>query len=295
MEALNLPPGYGLSIIPPSSWFEEETPTDSALFDRLLIWEPRQHNSTYVIGVDVSDGLGLDRSVIDVLRVGDFQRPDEQVAQFVTSSIDAITLAYIVDPIGRYFSDDDGTEALLAVETNNHGIGTQGELQRHCGYSNFFIWQYEDSLDPRKRYSRRIGWVTSTRTRPYLLSRYYKALTTYDPRTGLPDYRINSPITISELRDLVTPPGMPLSHAEAAPGAYDDAIMAGAISEYVAWTVHTETSEPLNERRRRLAEEAARRGEISEKLKARRDFQNTDATAEELYYGEPEEEGYLYE
>lgn len=293
---ISIPPGYGLIVVPPDRWFDQGADTDdmTILFDRLLIWEPRLPGHQYVVSVDVSDGMGLDRSVIEVTRVGDMNRPDEQVAQFVTAEVDAISLAYIVDPIGRYYCDDDGMEALLAVETNSHGIGTQGELQRHLGYANFYIWQYEDSLDPRKRHTRRIGWVTSPRTRPQLLSRYFKALTSYDPRTNLPDLIINSPITVSELREFQAPPGMSLAYAEGA--THDDCVMAGAIGEYVCWTIHADSVEPQNERRHRLAEEKARKAALSERLQARRDWANTDATVEEMDYGiTDEDQGYLYD
>lgn len=295
--ALKLPKGFGFSVVNKEDWFADSRLSGedefAPLMDRLLIWQPRLAGYAYVVSVDVSGGVGADRSIIDVTRVATITEPDEQVAQFATREIDAVTLASIIDPIGRYYHDDDGSEALCAIEINGSGIATQGELQRHFGYSNFYIMQYENSADPRRRYTRSLGWITNQRTRPQMLSRYFKAVTTVDPRTGLPDYIINSPITISELRNFQAPPGMSLAYAEAASGN-DDAVMAGAIAAYVCWTFHADSVEPLNEQRHRIAEEKARQADLAARMEARRDYQNTDISAAEM--ADPdylEEEGYL--
>ena len=276
--SLQIPPGYGFDLIPKAIW--EQQDEEEAFFDHLHIWEPPRPEHKYVLGVDVSNGVGLDRSVIEVLRVGTMKEPDEQVAQYISDTIDPIDLAYIIDPVGRFYKDPDGYEALAAIETNGPGIATQGELQRHLGYSNFYVWQYEDSRDPRRRYSSKIGWSTTWRTRPLMLTRFLKAISTVDPTTGYPDLRINSPFTISELRDFYS--DGPVYMAEAAPGAHDDSIIAISICSHVAQTLHFEDNEPLSETRRRMAEERARQAAADEQKVRPRDFQNTDATLSDM-------------
>ena len=102
---------------------------------------------------------------------------------------------------------------------------------------------------PERRYSTRIGWMTTPRTRPLLLASYYGAITTFDPISSLPDFILNSPITRGELRHFIT--ASTIGEAEAARGQHDDAVMASAIGFYVAWRMSGGEVEPVAERRRR--------------------------------------------
>lgn len=72
VEPLLLPSGYGMRRVP----LEDLRLLDS-LFDCLLVWEPPRKRGLrrYVIAVDVADGIGLDRSVIEVARMGTIEEP----------------------------------------------------------------------------------------------------------------------------------------------------------------------------------------------------------------------------
>lgn len=279
--AIELPPGYGFSAVPRAQWYAGHDSFLEALSDRLLIWEKPRRTARYVLSVDVSSGAEQDRSVIEVLRVGDIRDPDEEVAQYVTARTDAVELAYIIDPIARYYHDEDGLGALVAIEYNGLGGTTQSELLNHIGYTNLFIWQHMDARTPRSRYTNAFGWWTTARTRPLILGRLYRALTNVDERTGMPDLRINSPHTMEELKDFQAPPGAPMWMAEASGDAHDDCIMATAIGEFVVQTLHFEGGEPIAEQRHRLAEEAARRARTV-KDGRRVDFISSEVTADEM-------------
>lgn len=256
-----------------------EYPKD--LFDCLLVWELPRKQHLYVVSVDVGDGIGKDRSVVDVTRMGTLKEPDEQVAQFVSAWTDPMDLAVVTDAIGRLYTGADGQEALCAIECNNHGYTTQNELQRHLGYTNFFIWQVMDAIDVEHSYMKRIGWVTTQRTRPMILARYLKKVKTVDKR-GVPDYRINSPHTIQELRSFRTVDGIRDAEADPTdPNAHDDCIMTGAIGLQVIALQQYETEEPLDMARRRLTEERARQERVA--AGSKRDFQNTDCTVDEMH------------
>ncbi len=275
-----LPPGYGFRAVG-----ARELKESGDLLDVLIVWEkPRPHDHhRYVVSVDVSDGLGQDRSVIDVTRVGTLREPDEQVAQFVTDTIPPLDLAPIVDAVGRLYADADGYEALCAVECNNQGIAVQNELQAHLGYGHFYVWQYADARDPSRRFSTRIGWFTTPRTRPILLTRYHAALTTLDPISGAADYLLNSSVSLSELRDFQTEGA--LWQAEASAGAHDDTVMAGSIGVYVCSTLHHGEREPIADARRRHAEEDAAKASLEGRTAQRRDARNTAVTAEDIADG----------
>lgn len=281
-EPLRIPPGYGLRVIPAAERADRlSAPDDSGLYDVLLCWEGPRRRCDYVVSVDVSGGMGQDNSVIDVTRIGDLREPDEQVAQYVSSTVDPIDLAYLIAPIGYLYKGTNGLPAYVAIETNfGLGLGTQSELLRHVGYENLFIWQVEDAATPEARYRNSFGWSTNQRTRPIMLQRYFHAIKTIDKHTGYPDYRINSPHTIRELADFVTAGA--LWDGEAAPGAHDDCIMAGSIGVHIAHTTHFETREPLSEARRRISEERARAGEIEDRLERGVNYQTIDLTADEI-------------
>lgn len=259
----------------------------------LLIYEyprargPRQ----YVMAVDVADGVGLDYSVIDLIRMPTIEEPTEQVAQFVSNTLKPVEIARIADAIGRFYADDQGTEALAAIESNiGPGLVTQAELQEHLGYSNFFVWQVLDAGDLSKRFTTRIGWATTQRTRPIILSRLHEGLTTKDPITGVLDLRLHSPITRAELRHLIIPkvPGASLLDAEAAPGHHDDCVMAAAIGNWVAYQQLGGEAEPIHEKRHRR--EQLKQLEKERGFGYRRDYRNSAISAEAMKQGVDDED-----
>ena len=237
----------------------------------------RKPNTSYVIGVDVGDGLGQDYSVITVVRSPTIEEPSEDVAQFVSNTIRPSELAFVADAIGHFYCDLDGYEACMAVELNNHGITVQDLLQLHLGYTNFYVWEVVDAAQADARFTKRIGWTTTTRTRPILLEKFHDAVTTIDPLSDpahpIADLRLNSPITRAELRHFVTE-GL-LGEAEHAKGQHDDAIFSTAIGYYVAYRLSGGESEPLAERRRRRA--AARA--VQTETGVKRDWRNTTTSA----------------
>lgn len=279
-EVLSIPPGYGMRLLGSDQRRAAiAMPDDEGLLDMLQVYEPPRRGKRYVIGVDVSSGVGSDRSVVDITRVGDLESGEEQVAQYVTFSTEPTDLAYIIDPVGRFYqSVSDKQPAMVAIECNGFGLGVQSELLRHIGYTNLFIWQHEEAIREESKFSRAYGWYTSARSRALILQRYFRGIKSMDPHTGIADYRINSPFTIRELADFKTPGA--LWDGEGDP--YDDCIMAGAISVHVAQTLQFEQREPLSETRRRRHEEAARAERAGMLLGENISFQNMDVSVEEL-------------
>jgi len=269
-----VPPGYGFRRLDKSQLASLPNLRHSVL----AIWEyPRPRGARrYVMSIDVSDGLGQDYSVVDVIRQPTIEESCEQVAQYVTNTLDPKALAFIADAIGRYYHDQDGVEAMAAIETNNHGLATQDTLQLHLGYSHFYVWEYADAASPERRYSTRIGWMTSPRTRPLLLASYYGAITSFDPVSSLPDFILNSPLTRGELRHFITQ--STIGEAEAARGQHDDCVMASAIGYYVAWRMAGGEIEPIAERRRRKAALDQLNREKGQPLP---DYRNSPTTTEE--------------
>lgn len=273
-----LPAGYGFRRLTVPELRERNN-----LMDLLQIYEHPRRRGTYryIVSADVSDGLGLDRSSVDVIRCGTIEEPAEQVAHFLSDQVAPMGLAYVIDAVGHLYHDRDQLEAMAAIECNNHGLSTQDTLQLHLGYAYFYRWEYYDNAYPDKRWSNKIGWVTTQRTRPILLDKFKAAITTLDPITGLPDLILNSKATIEELTDFQTETN--LAEAAAASGAFDDCVMSAAIGNYVAWRLAGGESEPLEEKRRRLHEQ-----ELQARLHGngeKPDFRNTAFSSDEMAAG----------
>lgn len=279
-DAHPVPPGYGFRRLPPVELADLPNLRASVL----AIWEyPRLRGSRrYLMAVDVGDGIGQDYSVIDILRIPTVEEPAEQVAQYISNRLSASQLGYVCDALGRYYLDEDGIEALAAIECNiGPGIATQNTLQLHLGYTNFYVWEIADAASPEKRYTQRIGWATTARTRPIILAKFHESITTADPISGMLDLRLNSQITRQELRHLLIPPmpGARLGDAVAAAGHHDDAVMAAAIANWVGFVQAGGESEPIDERRRRRA---ALQAYHTQTGGPRRDYRNTDIEADKI-------------
>jgi hypothetical protein len=276
-DSFTLPSGYGFRRLTLDELQAREDLLDClALYEKPRLRGPRR----YILGVDPADGIGQDRSVVAVHRMGTLEEPEEQVALYVSDQMGPVQLAGIVDAIGHLYVDDDGYEALAAIECNRHGISTQDTLQLHYGYSHFYRWEFLDAADPKSRYSTKIGWMTTTRTRPMLLDKLYAALTTQDPVTHQTDLLVHSAILRVELADFQTEGA--LWEACAARGAHDDCVMATAIAHYVAWRLQGGEQEPLSERRARQHSEKQAREASSQPLRMKRDWRNTSCTTEEM-------------
>lgn len=289
-DSFSLPAGFGfrrLSL--------DELRLRQDLLGTLQIFErPRPRGPRrYILGVDVSDGIGQDRSAIAVHRMGTIEEPEEQVALYVSDAITPQALALVVDAVGRLYTDDDHYEALVAIECNNHGLSTQDTLQLHCGYGHLYRWEYLDAADPKSRYSTKAGWVTTQRTRPMLLDKLYHSLTTLDPVTHLTDLLVHSSLLRAELADFQTEGA--LWEAEAARGAHDDVVMATAIAHYVAWRLQGGEQEPLSERRQRHHQEQAARVASAGPQAPKRDWRNTGCTLDEMHAGVEEGDDSVYD
>lgn len=292
-ESIRIPPGHGLKSLPPLE--RAKRLTNEALgeavapLNTLLVWEPPRKGFLYVISADVSSGLELDNSVLDVTRVGTTREGDEQVAQFVTNTIDETDFAHVLDAVGRFYTGKDGQAALVAIECNGMGLATQNELQKHIGYTNLYIWQYLDAIEGHQ-FTTKYGWYTNQRTRPLILQAYMHAVKTVDPATGYPDYRVNSPHTMHEMADFQSPG--PLWMAEAIDGAHDDCILAGAIGVFVARTLQmTQAGETIHETRRRVNQEVLRAEKVTTLRNQQVSFQSTDTSFDSMMGREFTEDG----
>ena len=249
---------------------------------RLLIWEWPKIGPEYVIGVDVSTGVGLTNSVAHILKVGSIYEPYEQVAEFACNFLDPHDLVPVLNTVGRlYWCIGSGQPALMCIECNNAGESTQYDLMTQHNYSNLFIWKVYDRAG--NVLTNRLGWWTTPRTRRKIVLHGARLL-----RSG--GWKINSPWFIDEMADFELQRGvgsqMLDSEMEAIArhksGALDDRLMAGFIAVWCAQdlreagfenpvAVHQQWKERQEER-----EKALRVG------RPEKDYQNTAISYEKM-------------
>lgn len=139
----------------------------------------------YSIGCDPAEGVGKDPHAIAVLDIS--VDPIEVVATYLNKEISPTELAYELVTVARLYNS-----AMVAVERNNSGHGTLGQLQQI--YDHFRIYQektHGKSTTPQR--TRRFGWLTHPSTK-------YKLV--YDFKEAADDFKVelNDADLLEELR-----------------------------------------------------------------------------------------------
>jgi hypothetical protein len=234
-------PGMGLHLV-------ERTQYDFDFWNgRLLIWALPEPGASYCIGVDVAEGLGKDRSVVEVVRIGDRKRPDEQVAEWASDYHDEMELSPIVNTIGHFFLDDDKTEALCNIELNGPGKSTLQDLRFRLDYGNLFIFKRYDSRN--SALTQWLGFVTTPSTRKQLVGRGMHAI-----KRG--DLIVHSEFLLDEMADFQRDHFM--AKAQAVAGTHDDRVMALLLANWGAHDDELMAGEDIAEERRVLAHAQAK-------------------------------------
>ncbi len=148
------------------------------------MWKPPRVGGSYAIGADVAEGLeGAAYSAAYVL-----DRQDCSICAAWHGHIEPEKYGDELYLLGRLYND-----AALAVEVNNHGLTTLMRL-RARGYPKIF---YSENLETRGRKTQRIGFQTTSHTKPMLID----GIGTYlDVGEGNPDPVIMDDELIDELQ-----------------------------------------------------------------------------------------------
>lgn len=214
--------------------------------NRLIIWEPPEPGYLYVVGVDASYGYaGKDSSAVEVLRVGNRWKPDEQVAEWrgTCSPLDLAIPAWL---LGHIYTDKlEQLPAKMVVEVNpgSPGIVTQTELLRRA-YPHFYVWR--KPLRQDGAWTKEVGWWTTASTRPLLTETGVSYI-----KKG--ELIINSLGLVDEMSSFVNiPDKRGKRHLEHAPGYHDDRLISLFMALYVA---HENDTSMIAEDRRKIQEQ----------------------------------------
>lgn len=213
---------------------------------KLLVWEfPQDHYEYYCI-IDTGEGIGRDRTVIEMFRKGDPGDQDIQVAEWASDKASAYDVWPVVLALCTFFTVNNGLKVqapLVVPELAAGGEAIVIEL-RKLGYARFYVKRNLAKRGGAATQSTVIGWKTTSTSKPAVVSKFQQAIGQYE-------LAINSPYVVDEMADF-TPKG-------AIYPAHDDRLVPCAIGTYVMHEYDFGRSETAGHRYRQSAATAAER------------------------------------
>lgn len=250
---------------------------------KLILWEMPEDTEEYGIGVDTSEGIGQDRTVMEVLRKGTYHRNDSQVAEFATPRMNSIDIFPYAFVIGCFFSTLTGDGGVrrprFVIECRWNGENVQLELQKR-GWPNFHRWTryHKTKYDLSKE--RNIGWYSNAWSRPMMMDYFIKAI-----RDGY--LECPSPYLVDELRHLESDDAS--QDARAAYGYHDDRAMALGIVFFSLHILEMDgTMRPMRDKRLTDDDERRERAPVYVAPFQSRDYQ--DVSGADIWLPEHERE-----
>ena len=171
------------------------------------IWEEPDETKLYVAGVDTSEGVGVDASVIQILDITDI-REIKQVAVYRNNKIPPLEFTNKVHSILKNWGSP-----LALIERNNCGAQVVDRLANDLGYEK--VVSYGNANAHRRNVMRGMIAHTNTKYKGVLNMRYFMN----EVRT----VNINEEETLKELRNFVRYPN---GTWKAKSGFHDDRVMA---------------------------------------------------------------------
>ena len=122
-----------------------------------FIYQIPKAGKRYYIGCDLSEGVGQDYSVIEVL-----DKDGEQVAEFYNNKIKPYQMAEIINEIGHYYN-----YALLCVEKASGGHSVIERLRYDLKYMNMVKYK---SYDQFNKLVWNVGFDTNSKTKSIIIN-----------------------------------------------------------------------------------------------------------------------------
>lgn len=192
----------------------------------LLVYREPVLTDTYSIGADVAEGIAGRR------RSNGEAEGDYSVAQVLDGEKRQAAVwrghchpdhfAKVLYALGRMYSD-----ALIACESNNHGLLPNIRLSKDMNYPNVYTTVVVDKTSDRETV--KLGFQTNVASKPLIIDELRAAM-----RLG--EIEVVDRKTLEEMRSYIITENGKL---EAEPGVHDDTVMALAIANHVhqgRWT-----------------------------------------------------------
>ena len=120
----------------------------------LKVWEIPKNGMKYVLGCDLSEGLGGNR---DYSTIFVMDKDGRQVAEFASNKIKPYQMADIIDAMGRWYN-----KGLLVVEKASGGHSCIERLRYEKHYMNMYKYK---SYDEFKRTIWQVGFDTNVKSK----------------------------------------------------------------------------------------------------------------------------------
>lgn len=187
-------------------FFEDNITLDKDDFQGLVVYHKAQDGRRYVIGADAAEGL-MDGDYSTACVVG----VDKQIKAFYRGRIDPDEFSKLLFALGKMYNT-----ALLAVEFNKDGNWINTDLNT-SGYPNLYLRTSIDDIT--HRVTKSYGWLTSKKTRDYMLGEAKKHFNATTELNCLP-----------LLKEILTFVRDKRGKPQAAYGKHDDCVIAFSIS-----------------------------------------------------------------
>ncbi|MGU9539180.1 phage terminase large subunit family protein [Clostridium tepidum] len=122
-----------------------------------FIYQIPKAGKRYYVGCDLSEGVGQDYSVIEVLN-----KDGEQVAEFYNNKIKPYEMAEIINEIGHYYN-----YALLCIEKASGGHSVIERLRYDLHYMNMVKYK---SYDQFQKLIWNVGFDTNSKTKSIIIN-----------------------------------------------------------------------------------------------------------------------------
>ncbi|WP_313180663.1 terminase large subunit domain-containing protein [Lacrimispora sp.] len=172
----------------------------------LTVWEAPRNGDRYYMGVDASEGIGQDYSVIDI-----YNEDAIEVAQFRSNKIQPYEIANICNELGLWYN-----RALLIVEKASGGHIILDRLRNTYHYKN--MYKHKD-YDQKGKMVKKIGYKTTAKTKPILINDFVELWESND-------IFIRSLTTLNEMKTYMFSNGSMNGEV----GTHDDTVIATALA-----------------------------------------------------------------
>lgn len=185
---------------------------------KIFLWEWPDDVEEFGLGVDTGDGIGLDASIVEVLRKGSLSRHDAQVVEMCSPYINSQGFwpwAYALGSLFASTVDGERQQPRASIDCLRSGEAVQYEMKKR-GWWNFHVWQRYDQRVQANR-SNKIGFFSNQWARTWMLD----MVQTYLNNAWID---IASPMFVAEMESLEKDELK--QSARAAFGGHDDRIVA---------------------------------------------------------------------
>lgn len=171
------------------------------------VWKLPVNGEKYSIGVDASEGIGQDSSVISVYDFNGFQ-----CLEFRSNKIQPHKVAEICNDIGIWYN-----RGLIVVEKASGGNVILDRLKHTYKYNN--LYKHKDYDKVTGKTVKKIGWVTTNKSKPLLINDFIEWWEN-------DDIVINSTNLLNEMKVYQYTDGK----MNAQNGSHDDCVIASALA-----------------------------------------------------------------